>query len=61
VDRNENGQPCMKHLLLRIEIEGAERPDRMVTLVEKAFRSGFVLNSVKTELAYELQINGEKA
>lgn len=61
VDRDENGQPVMKELLLRIELEGVERPDRMLTLVEKSLRSGFVLNSVKTRINHELRINGEKA
>lgn len=61
VDRGENGQPWMKHLLLRIDLEGVERPDRMLTLVEKSVRSGFVLNSVKTQIDFELRINGEKA
>lgn len=61
VDRNENGQPWMKHLKLRVELEGVERPDRMITLVDKSIRSGFVLNSVKTAIEHELYINGQKA
>ena len=47
----------MDKCLLQIEIFGAKRPDRLKTLVEKVFRDGFILNSVKTEVKYELTLH----
>jgi organic hydroperoxide reductase OsmC/OhrA len=56
VDQGENRQPVMARCRLDITISGADRPDRVETLVQKAMKSGFVLNSVKTELTYELAL-----
>lgn len=54
VDQGESRQPVMARCRLDITISGAERPDRVETLVAKAVKSGFVLNSVKTELSHTL-------
>lgn len=56
VDLNEAKKPIMKRCLLHVSIAGCESPDRIKTLAEKAFSSGFIINSVKTEMALEVQI-----
>lgn len=59
VDRDSLGQPMMSHCLLEIRISGAERPDRIETLVHKALRSGFILNSVKTQIESRVIIESD--
>jgi organic hydroperoxide reductase OsmC/OhrA len=56
VDLNEQGKPVMKDFVLNVEITGAKNPQRIQTLAEKAFSSGFILNSVKTNLQLNLDI-----
>lgn len=55
VDTNEAKKPIMKKCSLLVSIAGCENPERVKMLAEKAFSSGFILNSVKTELTMELQ------
>lgn len=55
-DLNDLKKPVMKNCLLQVSIRGCESPERIKTLAEKAFKSGFILNSVKTEMALELQV-----
>jgi organic hydroperoxide reductase OsmC/OhrA len=55
-DLNEAKKPIMKKCILHVSIAGCESPERMKTLAEKAFSSGFIINSVKTEMAMEVQI-----
>ncbi len=57
VDLNEAGKPVMKKLVLNVQIQGTKQSDRAKTLAEKAFASGFILNSVKTELEFNLQVS----
>jgi len=56
VDRNENGAVRMQKCELEIELNGVLSEGRVKTLVEKVFRDGFILNSVKTEIVYQLKI-----
>lgn len=56
VDKNDQGQPWMKEADFRVFIEGASKPDRLRTLVEKTIRGGFILNSVKTQLNWSVDI-----
>ncbi len=55
-DLNELKKPVMKKCTLHVSIEGCETPERIKLLAEKAFSSGFILNSVKTELTMDLQV-----
>jgi organic hydroperoxide reductase OsmC/OhrA len=55
-DLNEAKKPIMKTCRLFVSISGCENPERIRTLAEKAFSSGFIINSVKTEMAMELSI-----
>ena len=57
VDLNSQKQPVMKSAVLKVQIEGASNADRAKHLAERAFKSGFILNSVKTELAMELSVS----
>ena len=54
VDKNLEGKVCMKSINLAIEIAGSDRPERLGTLVSKALREGFIINSVKSEILYSL-------
>lgn len=54
VDRDDTKQPRMKSCVLRVEITGCTDIDRIRVIAQKAFTSGFILNSVKTELTLEI-------
>lgn len=56
VDLDENKKPCMKSFKLLVEIQNPTSPEKAKLLAEKAFKSGFILNSVKTELSFDLTI-----
>ena len=58
VDTDTNNKPVMKTCNLKAAITGCERPDRVRAIAEKAFQSGFVINSVKTELHLDLEVSG---
>ncbi len=53
----EAGKPWMESCLLRVEVSGCEKPDRIRTIAQKAFDSGFILNSVKSKLSLELSVS----
>lgn len=54
VDHGPQGRPVMSKCVLQIEVSGAERPDRVETLVSKALKSGFIINSVGTVIEHQL-------
>ena len=56
VDLDENKKPIMKKCVLNVEISGCENEVRTRAIAERAFASGFILNSVKTELQFNLTI-----
>lgn len=56
VDFDGDKKPVMKKFLLKATVSGASNPERARTIANRAFSTGFILNSVKTELALELQI-----
>jgi organic hydroperoxide reductase OsmC/OhrA len=56
VDLNDSKKPVMKKCLLKVKIEGCTHLDRVRTIAEKAFSSGFIINSVKTEMALDLEL-----
>ena len=56
VDLDENKKPIMKKFTLNVEISGCENSVRTRSIAERAFASGFILNSVKTELQFNLTI-----
>lgn len=56
VDLDDSKKPVMKKATLNVTILGATNPDRIKMLAQRAFQSGFILNSVKTELQLNLNI-----
>ncbi len=56
VDQNENKKTVMKSCKFHVQIQNPSSADKAQILIQKAFDSGFILNSVKTELSYELAI-----
>jgi organic hydroperoxide reductase OsmC/OhrA len=59
VDLNEQRKPVMKRMTIKVEIAGTEQEEKARSLAEKAFKSGFILNSVKTDLTLDLTVNGK--
>lgn len=53
VDLDENKKPVMKKLKLVVSISNPSNPEKAELLAKKAFQSGFILNSVKTEVEFE--------
>ena len=56
-DVGESKKPIMSKCLLHVSISGCESPERVKTIAEKAFSSGFIINSVKTEMSMNLNIS----
>lgn len=56
VDLNAEMKPVMESCLLRVSIHGSQFPDRVRNVAERAFKGGFILNSVKTRLNLELNV-----
>jgi organic hydroperoxide reductase OsmC/OhrA len=55
-DLDDDKKPVMKKCTLQVKVFGSEKPERVKTIAEKAFSSGFIINSVKTEMTLDLQI-----
>jgi organic hydroperoxide reductase OsmC/OhrA len=56
VDLDENKKPVMKRLSVKVQLHGVSQPDKARLLAQKAAKSGFILNSVKTECHFEFEI-----
>lgn len=54
MDKNEAGKPWMKAIQLFIRLANPSHPDRAKALVKKAVETGFILNSVKTAIEYDV-------
>lgn len=61
VDLDDNKKPVMKKALLKVAIDGASAPERLRALAGKALSSGFILNSVKTEVQLDLNFSSGAA
>jgi organic hydroperoxide reductase OsmC/OhrA len=48
-------QPVMKSAVLNAKISGASSAEKAKNLAEKAFRAGFILNSVKTSIQLNIE------
>jgi organic hydroperoxide reductase OsmC/OhrA len=57
IDKDSYAKVMKKKCFLDINIDGVEKSDRIQTLVTKVLRDGYILNSVKTEIEYQLKIN----
>lgn len=56
VDTNESRKVVMKKCHLAIFLTNPSNVDKAQLLIKKSFESGFILNSVKTEMTYNLVI-----
>lgn len=57
VAMNENKKVTMQKCHFNVNLHQTLQPEKAELLIKKAFESGFILNSVKTELSYELHIH----
>lgn len=57
VERDESGRPVMKTFHFVIQLHGCEAQQRAAAIVKKALESGFILNSVRTQITHELSFN----
>jgi len=57
VDTNEDKKTVMKKCVLNVNLTGCSNIERCKSLAERAFQSGFILNSVKTELSLNLKVS----
>lgn len=57
VDKNEQNRPVMKQLNIHIDLKGASDVNRGRSLIKKALDSGFILQSVKTEVVPEIHVS----
>ncbi len=58
VERDEFKRPMMKTFHFLIQLRAPSDETKARRLVEKALQSGFILNSVKTELSHEIVVSG---
>jgi organic hydroperoxide reductase OsmC/OhrA len=56
LDLDENKRPIMKSAQIRCRLREPSHPERAEMLAKKAFQSGFILNSVKTALHFEFEL-----
>ncbi|MBC7458840.1 MAG: OsmC family protein [Bdellovibrionaceae bacterium] len=56
VNMNDNKKVTMHSCHFDIRLYQTPQPEKAELLIKKSFESGFILNSVKTELSYSLQI-----
>lgn len=56
VDLDDSKKPCMKKFNLEVSIQNPSSIEKAELLANKAFKSGFILNSVKTELQMRLKV-----
>jgi organic hydroperoxide reductase OsmC/OhrA len=54
VDLDEAKKPCMRKILMRIDLTEASDLKKAQLLVKKALDNGFILQSVKTEIIPEI-------
>ncbi len=51
VDKNSENKPGMQKVDLLVQLSGVTKPERARALVDKTMANGFILQSLKTELA----------
>ena len=57
VAMDDSKKVTMQKCHFDIKLHQTSQPEKAELLIKKAFDSGFILNSVKTELSYQLQIH----
>lgn len=56
VDKNEQNKPVMKKVKLNITLTNPNNENKAKVLVNKVIDNGFILQSVKSEIDYDLEI-----
>ena len=56
VDKNEQGQPCMKHFSIKVTLEADADRERCMRILEKTSKSCMILNSVVTTKEFTFSI-----
>lgn len=56
VDKNSSGLPVMKQAKIQVIIEGASSVPRAQSIANKVAKTGFIINSVTTEILFEFKI-----
>lgn len=56
VDLDENKKPVMKQFFLKARIHQPTHAEKVKMLAQRACKSGFILNSVKTECHFEFEL-----
>lgn len=56
VDKGDDRKVCMKRLDMDLTLRDVSSIDRAKILIKKAFESGFILNSVKTQIAARFNV-----
>ncbi len=57
LDRDEKGIPWMKNFLLKVHLVGCADEEKALRIMNKVSQSCMVLNSVKTEKAFEFSVS----
>lgn len=57
VDKNDSGQVLMKAIHFEITLHGVKDERKAQILTKKVISSGFILQSVKTEITFNLSVN----
>lgn len=57
VDRNSSGVPWMARIRLTLRLSGTDDEAKAKRLLEKAAKSSMILNSVKTEIAFDFVVD----
>ena len=57
LDRDEKGVPWMKTFLLKVHLSGCIEEEKAQRILNKVSQSCMVLNSVKTEKAFEFSVS----
>jgi organic hydroperoxide reductase OsmC/OhrA len=60
LEKDPQNQPFAKNCHLQVYVGEVEDPSRTLAILKKVARSGILLNSVKTQLSFDFEINGEK-
>ena len=56
VDKDESQKPVMKELTLHVQLKGVTDVEKAKRIAQRAFDTGFILNSVKTACRLSLEV-----
>lgn len=59
LEKGQDGLVTASKCRILVRVTGAEQPARVDTILRKVSRSGILLNSVKTELEFQFDVEGK--